>query len=252
MKKSLSKFKTFCLTDVGRVRNSNEDSSGIITGKNFVILAVFDGMGGHKKGEVASRLALDTLKKEFDGNENTYSSFKAKRALRQCMKDANEAIYSLSDSNPNYEGMGTTAVVAMVLEKETIICNIGDSRAYEMKAKHKKVKLLTTDQSYVEMLYETGKISKSSMANHPSKNILTNALGIEPNMHCDMKAYRNDYQMLMLCSDGLTNMVPENQISMILNRDSSVENKCLSLINRANDLGGLDNISVALFEKVDE
>jgi len=238
MKKSSNSnnIKTFCLSDIGRVRKHNEDSSGIIYGANFIIMAVFDGMGGHKKGEVASKLALDTLKKDFGNiNEPKLSITKAKKLLKQCLLDANAAIYTKSSTVKMCEGMGTTAVVAMILENDTIIANIGDSRAYILKPKRKRIKMLTTDQSYVEMLYETGQISKSKMSTHPYKNILTNALGITDKMHCDIKIYKNDYKNLLLCSDGLTNMVPEAQISMILNRDMPVENKCLSLINRAID-----------------
>lgn len=250
MKKLSNSFKTYCLTDTGRKREHNEDSSGIVVGKNFVILAVFDGMGGHKSGEVASRLALDTLKQEFSNLEiDKLTTFKAKKLLRQYLKDANEKIFSMSQKFKYCEGMGTTAVVGMIIDDETIVCNIGDSSAYMLKFKRKNIKKITVDQSYVEKLYERGKITKKEMRNHPSKNILTNALGISPTMHCDIKVIKNDFRVLMLCSDGLTNMVPESQISMILNRDMPVENKCLSLINRANDLGGIDNITVALYER---
>lgn len=250
MKKLSNNFQTYCLTDIGRKRDSNEDSSGIIVGKNFTILSVFDGMGGHKSGETASKLALDTLKKEFSNlNIDKLTTSKAKKLLKQYLQDANEKIFSMSQKYKSCEGMGTTAVLAMILENETIICNIGDSSAYILKFKRKKIKKITVDQSYVEKLYEKGKITKKEMRNHPSKNILTNALGISSTMHCDMKIHKNEFRILMLCSDGLTNMVPENQISMILNRDIPVENKCLSLINRANDLGGMDNTTVALYER---
>ena len=87
------------------------------------------------------------------------------------------------------------------------------------------------------------------MLHHPNKNIITNALGIKDKLKCDIKVYKTDFEYLMLCSDGLTNMVPESQISLILKRDATVENKAITLINRANDLGGLDNVSVALMER---
>lgn len=240
--------KTFCLTSVGRVRPSNEDSVVILQKDHFTILAVCDGMGGHKKGEVASRFAVDMLEKEFGKIDTTLSNWKGKVLIRKCLKDANDKIYALSESDPNYEGMGTTAVVALVLPKETIIANVGDSRAYALKKGRKNLRPLTVDQSFVEMLYEKGKITKSEMLHHPNKNIITNALGIKARMEVDIRIYKNDYQAILLCSDGLTNMVPENQISLILKRDTTVENKAISLVNRANDLGGLDNVSVALLE----
>lgn len=241
--------KAFCLTSVGRVRPSNEDSVAVIQKEHFTLLAVCDGMGGHKKGEVASRFAVETLENEFGAISTTLSNWKGKVLLRKCLKDANDKIYSLSESDPNYEGMGTTAVVALVLPKETIVANVGDSRAYISKKGRKTLKPLTVDQSFVEMLYEKGKITKAQMIHHPNKNIITNALGIKPKLDVVIKVYKNDYESILLCSDGLTNMVPENQISLILKRDTTIENKAISLINRANDLGGLDNVSVAILER---
>ena len=241
--------KAYCLTDIGRVRKTNEDSTGIITGPDFILLAVCDGMGGHRKGEVASSIALETLKKEFGAIKNPISAWKGKRLLKKCLQDANGAIFAKANGDATCYGMGTTTVVALVLDKDTIVANVGDSRCYELKKNRKNIKPLTNDQSYVELLYEEGKITRTQMQHHPSKNILTNALGIEPNLKLDIKTYKTDFKELMLCSDGLTNMVPEPQISMILARDMPVENKCLSLINRANDLGGLDNVSVALIER---
>lgn len=241
--------KSFCITSVGRARVSNEDSVIIIEKPHFTLLAVCDGMGGHRKGEVASRFAVETLQNEFGTIDGTISTWKGKVLLRKCLKDANEKIYNLSYDNPNYEGMGTTAVVALVLPKETIVANVGDSRCYETTKRRKTIKPLTVDQSYVEYLYEKGKIKKSEMRTHPEKNIITNALGIQQNLKCVIKVYKNDYTGILLCSDGLTNMVPEAQISMIMKRDTTVENKAISLVNRANDLGGLDNISVAILER---
>ncbi len=226
--------KSYCLTSVGRVRQSNEDSVAIIERPHFTLLAVCDGMGGHRKGEVASRIAIDTLEREFGNISNEVSTWKGKVLLKKCLSDANLEIFDMSQSDTTYEGMGTTAVVALVLKDEMIIANVGDSRCYETTAKRKTIKPLTVDQSFVEILYE---------------NIITNALGIKDKLKCDIKVYKTDFEDLMLCSDGLTNMVPESQISLILKRDATVENKAITLINRANDLGGLDNVSVALMER---
>lgn len=241
--------KSYCLTSVGRVRQSNEDSVAIIERPHFTLLAVCDGMGGHRKGEVASRIAIDTLEREFGNISNEVSTWKGKVLLKKCLSDANLEIFDMSQSDTTYEGMGTTAVVALVLKEEMIIANVGDSRCYETTAKRKTIKPLTVDQSFVEILYEKGKITKAQMLHHPNKNIITNALGIKDKLKCDIKVYKTDFEDLMLCSDGLTNMVPESQISLILKRDATVENKAITLINRANDLGGLDNVSVALMER---
>lgn len=250
MKKSYKIIEScYSLTDIGRVRPTNEDSAGCFSAENFTLLAVCDGMGGHRNGEVASSLCLRTLKNEFGDIHEELTPFKAKRLLGHCLADANQAIYEMSQNNYACFGMGTTAVVAIVLKDETIIANIGDSRLYRLGKGRAVLKQVTHDQSYVQRLLDRGKIKKSEAANHPNKNIITNAVGIKPKLKVDYTTIPNDYSCLLLCSDGLYNMISDQVMTRILKKDDSLQVKCLSLINTANDMGGADNISVALYER---
>lgn len=250
MKKS-SEFKEslYSLTDIGRVRITNEDSAGGFKTQGFTLLAVCDGMGGHRNGELASRLCLETLRKEFAPIQEELTPFKAKRLLGKCLSDANQAIYEMSQEHYTCLGMGTTAVVAVVLKNETVIANIGDSRLYALPKGRANIKQITHDQSYVQRLLDRGKIKKSEAANHPNKNIITNAVGIKPKLKADYTTIPNDYVALLLCSDGLYNMVNDQTITRILRRDDETNVKALSLINCANDMGGKDNISVTIYER---
>lgn len=248
IRKREKQWKTFYLSSVGKVRTHNEDSLVVIQRPFFTLLAVCDGMGGHKKGEVASQIAISTIQEHFSSIDKEISAWKAKVLLKKILQDANDRILTKSKSDKAHEGMGTTAVVAIAMKEKTVIANIGDSRCYETKSNRKTIKQLTVDQSVVEILYEKGKIKKSEMRKHPSKNIITNALGVHEKLKVVIKEFDTDYEDLLLCSDGLTNEVPDNQLTSILKRDMSLESKGVTLINRANDNGGKDNISVALLE----
>lgn len=247
-KKREKEWRSFYLSSVGKVRRLNEDSLVVIERPFFTLLTVCDGMGGHKKGEVASKIAVTAIQEFFVSIEKEISTWKAKVLLKKCLIEANNRILEKSNSDASCKGMGTTAVVALATKEGTVVANVGDSRCYVTKSNRKTIKQLTVDQSYVETLYEKGKITKAQMSKHPDKNIITNALGVNEKLRVVIKEFKTDYEDLILCSDGLYNMVPDTQLASILKRDMTVENKAITLVNRANDNGGLDNISVAILE----
>ncbi len=251
MKKLSSEVRldAFSLTDIGRVRSHNEDSAGLIKGPGFIVLSVFDGMGGHQRGEVASSLALNTIKEVFEPLSKAPSPTAAKRLIRSALKEANSRVIEMAKARPECHGMGTTAVVALVLEKVTIVASLGDSRAYILKPDRVTIKQITQDDSYVRLLVERGTITRQQARSHPDRNIITNALGIKDRMTCHIQEIPNDYTYIMLCSDGLYTMVTDGSIGRILRKDTDVQHKVIALINTANDAGGKDNISVALLER---
>lgn len=241
---------SYSLTDIGRVRSHNEDSAGIIVRPGFTLLCVFDGMGGRRKGEVASTIALETFLRTFEPLQDPeISKTRGERLVRQALKEANSLIVERAENDGQTGGMGTTAVVALVLKEVTVVANMGDSRCYTMKRDRVTLKQVTEDQSYVQMLVKKGAITKKQAMVHPSRNIITNALGIKERCTSKVQVIPNDYEWLLLCSDGLYTMVSEPVMSRLIRKDTSVENRVISLINTANDMGGKDNISACLYER---
>lgn len=241
------KIELSYLTDAGNIRPKNEDRATSINFGDIQLLVVCDGMGGHHKGEVASELALDIIASSFENNVRPTNEYRAKKMIKKVMKDANSAILKLSSNNDEYSDMGTTVVMAVVLENETIIANCGDSRAY-IFSKALGLTQVTTDQSYVQYLYDNGKITKEEMATHPKKHVLMNAMGINPSISYDTFVIDNNYDSLLLASDGFTNMVSKNEIEQILSLNVDAKEKVKMMVVKALVNGGTDNIAVNLME----
>ena len=228
------KVNTYFALDCGKVRKNNEDRAAIIDTNDVQLLLVCDGMGGHKKGEVASQLAIDIITSSFEFDDKNTTEYKAKKVIRKVMKKANSEINNLATTNPNYADMGTTVVMAVVLEDTTLICNCGDSRAYSY-SKEYGLKQLTTDQTYVQYLYSLGKI-------------VMNTMGINPTIDYDIISIPNDYDSLLLASDGFTNMVSKKEIEQLIALEGTVKEKVDTMLQRALENGGLDNIAINLME----
>ncbi|MCI2069522.1 MAG: protein phosphatase 2C domain-containing protein [Bacilli bacterium] len=242
----------FSKTDKGLKRPNNEDEAAFLNKDGMKVLLVADGMGGHQSGEVASRIAKETIMGILDISEVPTSLFKAKHLLKKAMKKANALIHRLSSRKSEYYGMGTTAVMAIVLKENTIIVNCGDSRGYAFYADERGLVSLTTDQTVVEYLYKLGAISKDEMKTSPKRHVLMNALGIAPTVEYDVKIIPNDYTALLVCSDGLTNMVEEKDIEKLLSsglkEGLKAETIVSQLILAALNKGGIDNIGISLLE----
>lgn len=237
-------MNSFSITDTGRVRSSNQDS--VFCEENAVgnfpnLFLVADGMGGHKAGDTASRMCIDEVVKQIRDTE----LITPVGVIEQAVKAANEAIYKASNSRPELEGMGTTLVCATVMEGTAYVGNIGDSRMYLFRG---GLRQITVDHSLVEEMVQSGEIQKDEMRTHPNKNIITRALGTDVAVRPDcfeIEVQTGD--VLLLCSDGLTNMLEDEEISNILNEHiSDMKEAGELLVEQANKEGGKDNISVVL------
>ena len=235
-------------TDVGKVRLTNEDQAMALTNASGnVLLVVCDGMGGQKKGELASSLAVNTIVSAFKQRKGFLNAYFAKGWLNKVIREANKNIYEQAQSNPNYHGMGTTVTVLLIIKDIAILANAGDSRCYFLK-NHHDLTQISEDQTYVAYLIRTGQITPEEALTHPKRHVLMNALGVYPSASVEMKTIPYLNEIVLLCSDGLYNNVPHNDIAAIVKGNDSIEQKVNELIAVANKNGGSDNIAVVLWE----
>ena len=234
-------------SDVGKVRLTNEDRVLAMTNlKGNVLLVVCDGMGGASKGDLASTIATEFLKDEFENKKGFLSRASAYYWLTSTIKKANKKIYDEAFRHPEYKGMGTTLTAILIVNSYMVVAQIGDSRAYTIK--NNKLVQLTEDQTYVGYLYRTGQITEDEMKTHPKRHVLMNALGIYPSLEVDARLMNYEGERFLLCSDGLYNNVSNRDIESILKNEDSVDEKADELIALANSNGGSDNIGVVLWE----
>ncbi len=236
------------LTDPGKVRDHNEDSVTIVKNENGeILLAVADGMGGHKGGEIASSIAITHIGKRFTESSSVGTKEDAISFLKEIVSEANMLLYRYTQENPESEGMGTTIVMALLTKDFLLYGNIGDSSGYAIK-KGKMYKI-TNDHTLVNLLVKSGELTEEAAKNHPRKNVLMRALGANMTVEMDVFDVERDVEGIFLCSDGLTNMLDDEQINLVLNSNLSIDEKLQKLINKANNRGGTDNISVAYLKK---
>lgn len=239
---------TFYLTDTGVVRDHNEDSVIVVKNEDgSVLLAVADGMGGHRAGEVASSIAISYLSKRFSESFFKMSKAAAVEWIKTSTNEINGQIFKYSEENPESKGMGTTLVLAIVTSDYILFGNVGDSSGYVMK--DEKLHKVTKDHTLVNLLLAAGELTEEEAKNHPKKNILMNALGINDPIEIDIFDCNMEVTDILLCSDGLTTMVSEEHIEEVLLEDLSLEDKVVKLIKKANNRGGNDNISIAYLKK---
>ena len=241
-------MQTFYMTDAGKVRTHNEDNVTIISNNNNeFILAVADGMGGHKAGEVASNIAIEHITESFESMQSLGKKEDAIDWLRQVVREINDNIFSYTNKHPESKGMGTTLVIAVKTDEYILYGNIGDSSGYVVK--NKKLHKVTKDHTLVNLLVSTGELTPEQAKFHPRKNLLTRALGANDPIEIDIFDVDNTINGLCLCSDGLTNLVTDEQIEKVLNSNLSIEEQVEKLIKKSNMRGGTDNISIAYLKK---
>ncbi len=241
-------MQTFYLTDTGKVRDHNEDSVIILNNENEeYLLAVADGMGGHKAGEVASAIVINHLTEEFYSLDSIGDKEHAIEFLRNIVTEMNNKIFDYTKENPDSKGMGTTFVCAIQTKDYLLYGNIGDSSGFVIKKG--KLTKVTKDHTLVNLLVSTGELTPEEAKYHPRKNVLMRALGANNPIEIDIFDVESNIDGILLCSDGLTNMLTEEQIEKVLSEDKSVEEVVKKLINKANARGGNDNISVAYLKK---
>jgi len=237
-------------SDKGLVRDNNEDSFSILGGSKEIPLTfiIADGMGGHNSGELASKMAVEyvgnyirSFPDKFRNEESIFS------AIQGVMKDANTNVYNTSLVNKANYGMGTTFTIAIIHNQKLFIGHVGDSRVYIIR--DGSINRLTTDHSFIEELIRNGSLTREEASSHPNRNIITRALGCSEEMQVDTYScdlIKNDY--LLLCTDGLTNMLKEEEIKDIIIRLSEPEAICDELVRRANENGGEDNTTVIVIK----
>ena len=241
-------METFYLTDTGMVRDHTEDSVIIVkNSEDAILMAVADGMGGHRAGEVASSIAISYLSKRFSESFFKLNKASAVEWIKNCVNEINGQIFKYTEENPESKGMGTTLVMALITRDYILFGNIGDSSGFVMK--DNKIHKVTHDHTLVNLLLAAGELTEEEAKNHPKKNILMNALGINDPIEIDVFDCSMEIDEILLCSDGLTTMITEEQIEKVLLSDLTVEEKVIKLIKKANNRGGSDNISVAYLKK---
>lgn len=234
---------------IGLVRQLNEDGYAIAEHiQPFGVAVIADGMGGHLAGEVASSLAVETVVKHIETKPDT-ENFDPLDLLAEAMQAANGVVYERSCSSQGLSGMGTTLVAAMLSNDRIYLGHIGDSRGYLF---HDGVlRQLTDDHTYVNELFKTGKITAEEMIFHPQRNIVTRAVGTDKSVQADLSQLDwAEGDILLLCSDGLTNMVSTSEITEVLLQDTTLEAKVDQLIDRALNAGGADNITVVAVQNL--
>ncbi len=239
-------LKTFSITDIGRTRKLNQDfvyTSEMPLGNLPNVFIVADGMGGHNAGDYASKVTVETIIREIE------ASFEKNpiKIFGKAIEVANEMIRKKAKEDAELEGMGTTVVVATCMGKYLQIANVGDSRLYIIR--DKEIKQITKDHSLVEEMVRMGGIGREEARNHPDKNIITRAIGAGDNVEPDFFAEElTEGDVILMCSDGLTNMLEDEEIRMILSGARDIVEKAQDLVQAANANGGKDNISVILIE----
>ena len=241
-------MKAFYLTDAGRIRDHNEDSVTILKNlNNEYLMIVADGMGGHRAGEVASSLAVAHLGKRFTETASVGSKLDAVNWLKDNINEINKAIIDYTKDYPETTGMGTTLVVAVLTKDYLIFGNIGDSVGYVVK--NNKLHKVTKEHTLVNLLVSTGELTEEEAKNHPDKNIITRAMGVKEEVEADIYEYRlKKGDMILMCTDGLSNMVEDEDMFDIVKGARDIVEAVQMLIEKANSNGGRDNIGVVLAE----
>ena len=243
-------IKAYAKSDVGKVREMNRDYYYISNSLDEVQLYILaDGMGGYNGGEIASKIAVETAKNYI---ENNFKEIEKDRdsiiqLLGSSMEYANMVVYEKSQEKPELHGMGTTLEICLIYNNKVYIGHIGDSRIYRIRKEF--IRKLTQDHSYVQKLVKEGKITKEQAEVHPQKNMLTRALGcnafVEPDVM--VKGFLKD-DILVMCSDGLTNMVKTEIIYQEASKN--IEQAPKELVRIANENGGKDNVTVVIIKNI--
>lgn len=233
------------LTDPGKVRDHNEDSVIIVKNKmDEVLLAVADGMGGHRGGEIASSIAISHIGKRFQDTSSVGTKEDAISFIKEIVSEANVLLYKYTSEHQESSGMGTTIVLAIMTKDFLLIGNIGDSSGYVLK--NDKLSKITIDHTLVSLLVQSGELTLEEAKEHPRKNVLMKALGATSTIEMDIFDVEKDVQGVLLCSDGLTNMLDDEQITkVLLDENITLDDRLKKLVTKANNRGGTDNISIA-------
>ena len=255
-----NKLRCVGLTDTGKVREHNEDTIAVDADIGLLVLA--DGMGGYNAGEVASGIAVKTIvnlvkeqveREDMNVQDRDAGLSRPTIILRDAIQRANKIIYQTARTQPQCEGMGTTVVAALFFDNRITIAHVGDSRLYRQKAGGEKIEQVTMDHSLLQELVDRGFYSAEEAQRAANKNYVTRALGVEPNVEVEIQEVPvNKGEVFVLCSDGLSDMVEDEDIHLTINTFSAnLDTVAKQLIQLANDNGGRDNVSVVMAHVLD-
>lgn len=247
------RLRSAAQTSVGRVRENNEDSVHLWASDQYALAVVADGMGGAVAGEEASRLAVEAIEANLvipEHRDRTFLDTLTEgvivEKLEQAIRVGNANILTRVAAQPELKGMGTTITLAFVRDGQAVIAHVGDSRAYLVDGRSHRIHQITADHSYVDLLIAAGQITEQQAEEHPLRNVLYRALGqndqVDVDVYDPVKMRPGD--RLVLCSDGLTRHVKPDEIAGIVSGNDVPDAACAALIERANERGGEDNISV--------
>ncbi|MFS0839422.1 Stp1/IreP family PP2C-type Ser/Thr phosphatase [Paenibacillus sp. 1P03SA] len=239
-------MKMVSVTDTGRVRSVNEDRAVIqhdVGGFSLAIVA--DGMGGHQAGDVASQMTIDIIREELKSLSSAMTVEECELAVKEAIRSTNRKVFEYASAREELQGMGTTVVVLLASGQRAILGHIGDSRAYKINGP--SILRLTEDHSLVNELLKNGQLTPDEAERHPRRNVLTRALGTEPDAQPDVRHLSLESgDILLLCSDGLSGMVDDQTILSIVRGEAELEAIAQSLLQAALDAGGDDNITIIL------
>ncbi|MDJ0330781.1 Stp1/IreP family PP2C-type Ser/Thr phosphatase [Planococcus sp. S3-L1] len=246
-------FQYVVESDTGKIRVVNEDSVAVLKRPSGLMLAIVaDGMGGHKAGDVASQMTVDQLSHYFlEDDDTAFLTLDSKKEwLSGRIDTINRVVFDHSVANQECKGMGTTLIAALIEGDEGVLCHIGDSRAYLI---NETIQQITRDHSYVNVLVDSGEITQAEAEAHPKKNWIVRALGTESGIERELIDFSfADASYLLICSDGLSNKIPKEELASIVRATAPLSQKGQELVNLANDLGGEDNISLILLSSMDK
>lgn len=235
------------LTDRGLVRANNEDSYGYTVKEDGTLLAVLcDGIGGNNAGDVASQLAVQTILEDFKNSPTFTTPEVASQWIKDAVANCNDKIYQYACTKKEYFGMGTTLVGVLMNQDMTLVLNVGDSRVYGL---YDQMVCLTQDHNLLQELVDSGHLNENEIVSEKSRHVLTNALGIYDKAKVDIGLANDDFDCLLLCSDGLHGYVTEYVIQDILLQNKTLEERAMLLVQAALIEGGYDNTTVVLIEK---
>ncbi|WP_208589221.1 Stp1/IreP family PP2C-type Ser/Thr phosphatase [Gracilibacillus suaedae] len=237
-------------SDKGKVRKLNEDAVAVFPRENALLAVVADGMGGHQAGDVASKLTIEQIEKMWSELDEPLEHLDLESWLADAIKKVNNVVYEKAQSDSACQGMGTTIVVAICTAQELVIGHIGDSRAYLFNPS--TWKQVTADHSLVGELVRTGQLSEEDAQVHPKRNVILKALGTERELEPDIfHAKWDKYERLLICSDGLTNKITDEELHHIIMQTED-DKLTQTLIDLANERGGEDNITLAIINQNEE
>jgi serine/threonine protein phosphatase PrpC len=249
MPSTLMAYRYCALTDCGRVRANNEDAVITLPARGLALLA--DGMGGYNAGEVASSMAVnlvqESMSRWLEEAGTPVQTTDVRQALDTCVQDANLSILDASIHQPQYAGMGTTLVVAVFVGDRLVLGHIGDSRCYRLRRGN--FQQITRDHSWLQEQMDAGLMTPQEAADSGARNLVTRALGVDAGMQMEFNEFQVEPQdLFLLCSDGLTDMLDDRELHLMVTAPMPLEEKARLLVDAANAMGGRDNISVVLVQ----